>query len=95
MNNMNYMIQNKNFNDIIVIDNMNNNLKNQMNIQENFGLIPTFVERKDNLENYDGEYLSGGDVPYEENQNKGDYYLNNMNPDYVIMNPYLAPEQNN
>ena len=66
MNNMNYMIQNKNFNDIIVIDNMNNNLKNQMNIQENFGLIPTFIERKDNLENYDGEYLSGGDVPYEE-----------------------------
>ena len=93
-NNMNQ--NNYNNNDIVFVNNINNNnnILNQMNNQGNYNLLPTYVERKNNSQDLEIDYLSGEQKPEEGMQviDNPDYlkYLNTLQTDYMIDNPYLS-----
>ena len=98
LNNMNNMANNFNnnnnkFNDIVILNNINKNLLNQINGQQNFDSLSIYVERKNNLENFDVGYLSNlsrEQIKQSQKKEEGKndpYYLDYLSSDDVIVYP--------
>ena len=93
-NSFNNNTNNKNnFDDIVMIQNDNKNLLNQIYYgQKNFDPLSTYIERKDDLQNVENDYLNEMQVkilPKGEDK-KIIYYLNYLSSDDVIEDPYFS-----